>query len=103
MGVVVEPDNDDGEGFEPIVIDITGTRRSWIATGTVMSACILLIVITRYRYSISVSDDDSVFVGDNEEGDSSSSGAFVDISTYDETDQIRDEGEGGGAMSSMED
>lgn len=92
--VAVDPDSDAGDGIEPIVIDIPGNRRSWIATGTVISAFVLLIVVTRYRYSISVTTDEDLAnneIGRNE-CDSSSSGAFVDVSNY-EMDHIRDEEE----------
>ncbi len=90
---ITEPEDKDGnDNNEPIVLEISNTTSSWIALGgTIMSLCVFLIALTRYRYFMSVREEltqerelngrrrhhqqDIVNVDDN-----SSSGAFVDIS-----------------------
>ena len=82
-------ESDDDERNDVIVIEISGWRSSWIAAGAVMSSLVVLVVVTRYRYSITVAED----CGSNDAhgvSDSDSSGAFVDLSNLERND-IEDE------------
>ena len=105
--VAVKPDDNEDEGNDPIVIDIAGNRRSWISAGTAISVFVFLIALTRYRYSASVREDEDLVHnnggGDNVESDNSSSGAFVDISSYEMDQQVKDEKEDDEDMGSRED
>ena len=81
-------ESDDDERNDVIVIEISGRRSSWIAAGAAISFSVLLVVVTRYRYSVTLIED----LHGNEAhgvGDSDSSGAFVDISNL-EINEIED-------------
>jgi hypothetical protein len=87
IGLDVADFDDENDGAEnDTITNLIGGQTSWIAIGMGVSIFVVIVVFTRYRYFTSTSTDTRDNAVHNIENidndDSSSSGAFVEVSRF---------------------